>query len=100
MDNVSWYHCTITNPKNRCKRCAIKAYQDGKHIYLSVVCRAAKIAINVYGNMDSIINYVKKYEQLFAKLSRILLIDERYIFANIVECVDSVNRELKRGAKK
>ena len=99
MTNVSWYHCTISNPKNVHKRCVIKAYQDGKHIYLSVVCRAAKIAINVYGTMDSIINYVKKYGRIFAKLSRILLIDERYIFANIVECVDSVNCELK-GAQK
>ena len=99
MTNVSWYHCTIKNPKNACKRCVMKAYQDGKHIYFSMVCRAAKIAINVYGTMDSIINYVKKYGQIFAKLSRILLIDERCIFANIVECVDSVNRELKRAQK-
>ena len=100
MTNRISYRCTITNPKNARKKCVITAYQDGRYIYFSMVCPVAKIGINVYGNMDSIINYVKKYGRMLTRLTQVLLIDERYIFANIVECLDTANRELERGAKK
>ena len=100
MANASSYKCTIYNPNNARKKCVIYAYQNGEHIYFSMICRAAHLDMLVYGTMESIINYVKKYGNILAKLTYILRTEERYIFANIVECLDTVNRELKRGMKK
>lgn len=72
---------------------------NGKYILFSLVSLYAKIDIDVYGDMDNIINYVKKHGQILTKLSRILCVSERYIFANIMDCVNHANLELK-GAQK
>ena len=100
MENKFSYRCIISNPKNVYKKCVITSYQNGKYILFNMVCHAAKMGVDVYGNMDSIINYIRKYGKMLSRLAKILCVSEEYIFANIVECLDTANRELKRGAKK
>lgn len=92
MANTPNYRCTIYNAR---KKCLISAYQNYNRIYFSLVCRAAKIAFNVYGTMNSIVNYIKMRGSLLSRLSYTLSVPERYIFANIIECLDSVNREMR-----
>lgn len=96
MTNVSTYRCTIYNAKNARKKCVVEAYHNGKYIYFSMVCHCAKIVLHLYGSKESIINYIKKYGQLLSQLTYALRVEEQYIFANIVECLDSVNRDMKK----